>query len=164
MSNDTSSSMSDPESAAAVERAMGRIRRSMARRALGTLVAAQMGRSADVAVFEAVHAVADTELSGDGAAATVGGVAERLGIDQSRGSRIVAAAVTAGYLRREASQTDGRQSLLVLTPAGSELMETIRGKRLAHFDGIMADWSEEERRTFARLLARFAESVAAPRG
>jgi DNA-binding MarR family transcriptional regulator len=144
---------------AIVERAMGRIRRSMARRTLGRIMAAEMGDPAHAALFETVHAVADAEADEP---PTVGEVAERLSIDQSRGSRLVAAAVDAGYLRREASQADGRRSHLVLTDRGRELIATMRAHRLAYFGRIMAEWTPDERATFARLLARFADSATGP--
>ncbi|WP_408907435.1 MarR family transcriptional regulator [Streptomyces albidoflavus] len=43
---------------------------------------------------------------------TVGFFADRLAVDPSRASRIVAEAVKSGFVRRVASQEDGRRSCL----------------------------------------------------
>src|SRR5689334_1994081 len=67
-----------------------------------------------VAVVDAIEE--GSELPGH--EVTVGDVAERLGIDPSRASRVVTAAIKAGYVRRLASQDDGRRICLELTPDG----------------------------------------------
>jgi DNA-binding MarR family transcriptional regulator len=89
---------------------------------------------------------------------SVGLVATRLGVDASRGSRIVAEAVKSGYVRRVASQEDGRRIHLELTPAGRSVVEATRRTRQEHFAKAMCDWSDAERAEFARLLARFVDA------
>ncbi len=151
---------------------MSRIRRSMARRVLGRELLAALGGEVDMAQLWAVDALADAEQECGGApgdaraepgGVTVGILADRLGIDQSRASRVVAAAVTAGYIRRVASQADGRMSLLQTTQAGRRLVAEMRAFRETYFARLMASWSEEERRTFADLLARFTSEIAGER-
>ena len=82
-------------------------------------------------------------------------MAAALGVDQPRASRLVGAVVTAGLLRREADQGDGRRAHLVLTPAGRSHLETVHEFRRARFAAAMADWTATERATFADLLTRF---------
>ncbi|GAA3043454.1 hypothetical protein GCM10020229_63400 [Kitasatospora albolonga] len=61
----------------------------------------------------------------------------------------------AGLLRREPDPADGRATLLALTPAGREVIATTRRRLAAAIESALADWPEEEARTFARLLHRF---------
>lgn len=144
---------------AAIERGMVRLRRSMGRRALGTLATRQAGVPFDPAHFSVVDAVEEGPPAAGGEV-TVGLVAERLAVDPSRASRLVAGAIRAGYARRVASQTDGRRIHLELTAAGRELAEAGHRTRRARFDRAMAGWSEGERREFARLLTRFTDGLA----
>jgi DNA-binding MarR family transcriptional regulator len=88
---------------------------------------------------------------------TVGGVAEAMCIDPSRASRMVTAAIEAGHVRRLASQADGRRSVLTLTDAGRRVLADAERYWLGHYTRVLADWTDEERREFARLLTRFSE-------
>jgi DNA-binding MarR family transcriptional regulator len=144
---------------AAVERAMVRLRRSQTRRTLGRLATRALERPVDLSLVGVVDAVEDGPER-PGGEVTVGAVAERLGIDPSRASRLVAAAVRAGYLARVASQADGRRIGLELTATGEEIARGARRFRQATFGRGMADWSERERREFARLLNRFVDELA----
>src|SRR5437667_7997621 len=62
-----------------------------------------------------------TPRAGGDDGATVGEVAERLGIDPSRASRLVARSVKRGVLTRHASAGDGRRVVLRVTAAGLKL-------------------------------------------
>jgi DNA-binding MarR family transcriptional regulator len=159
----------------AVERGMVRLRRGMSRRTLGALATRGVEPPFDLAHFSVVDAVeeggppAAEAAAGAGAAegaeaggegeVTVGLVGERLAVDPSRASRLVAAAVKAGYVERVASQEDGRRIRLRLTAAGRELADAGHRARQRHFDRAMAGWSADERREFARLLTRFADGM-----
>ena len=143
---------------AAVERAMLRIRRSQSRRTLGRLAAQELGRPVDASHFLVVDAVEEGPER-PGQEVTVGVVAERLGIDPSRASRMVAGAVRAGYVARAASQADGRRIRLELTAAGRELAEAAHRFRRAAFRRAMRGWPAAERRAFARLLTKFTEGL-----
>jgi DNA-binding MarR family transcriptional regulator len=92
----------------------------------------------------------------------VGEIAETIGVDQPRASKLVAAAVTAGLLRREADQSDGRRALLVLTDAGTERLARVHAARREVFATAMAGWSEAEQATFAELLGRFVAALPRP--
>jgi DNA-binding MarR family transcriptional regulator len=152
-----------------VERAMVAIRRSQARRTLARLAAARHGagpgRGHGTAADGAGGASADVldiieEAEETGSPATVTSVAAALDIDQPRASKLVAAAVAAGLVRREADQADGRRALLVRTPAGRRLSAQAHAFRRQVFGEAMAGWPAADRAEFARLLTRFVESLA----
>ncbi|MGW5685715.1 MarR family transcriptional regulator [Nonomuraea sp. NPDC003754] len=106
---------------------------------------------------EVLDVIEEAEEAGD--AATVTSVATALNIDQPRASKLVAAAVAAGLVRREADQADGRRALLVRTPAGRRLSAEIHGFRQRIYAEAMNDWPAADRAEFARLLAGFVESL-----
>ncbi|MFB4309973.1 MarR family winged helix-turn-helix transcriptional regulator [Actinomadura sp. GTD37] len=140
-----------------VERSMVRLRRGMSRQRLGKAAIRDHNLPVDVQVLHVVDVV-DEGPGRPGEEMSVGLVAARLGVDASRGSRIVAEAVKAGYVRRVASQEDGRRIHLELTGAGRSVVEATRRTRQEHFAQAMDDWTDEERAEFARLLARFVHS------
>lgn len=154
----------------AVERAMVALRRSQSRRSLARLheqqhptragsAGAADGDSAAVDVLDVIEAA---ERTGD--RASVSSVAAALGVDQPRASKLVAAAVAAGLVRREADQGDGRRALLVATDAGRAVSERVHAFRRAVFATAMSDWSDGDRAAFARLLTRFVEALPRPPG
>jgi DNA-binding MarR family transcriptional regulator len=137
----------------AVERAMVAIRRRQSRRALARLAGGASGPGDDTAPVAVLDVVEEHEDAGRPCPVTA--VAERLGVDLPRASRLVARAVEDGLLRRRADQRDGRRSLLALTPAGRARLEEVHGFRRTVFGQAMAEWSDAERRQFARLLTAF---------
>ncbi|KAB2371394.1 MarR family winged helix-turn-helix transcriptional regulator [Actinomadura montaniterrae] len=138
----------------AVERNMVKLRRGMSRQRLGRAAIRDHNLPVDVQVLHVVDVV-DEGPDEPGQEMSVGLVATRLGVDASRGSRIVAEAVKSGYVRRVASQADGRRIHLELTPAGRSVVEATRRTRQEHFAKAMRDWTDAERAEFARLLGRF---------
>ncbi|MFI0356498.1 MarR family winged helix-turn-helix transcriptional regulator [Actinomadura sp. 9N407] len=147
----------DGQALDAVERNMVRLRRGMARQRLGRAAIREHNLPVDLQVLH-VADVIDEGPDRPGEEMNVGLVAVRLGVDASRGSRIVAEAVKAGYVRRVASQADGRRIHLELTDAGRELVEAARQTRRARIAEGMKDWTDSERREFARLLGRFVHA------
>ncbi|TDC97490.1 MarR family transcriptional regulator [Actinomadura sp. 7K507] len=141
----------------AVERSMVRLRRGMSRQRLGKAAIRGHNLPVDVQVLHVVDVV-DEGPDHDGQEMSVGLVATRLGVDASRGSRIVAEAVKSGYVRRVASQADGRRIHLELTDSGQAVVEATRRTRHEHFAKAMSDWTDEERAEFARLLSRFVHT------
>lgn len=151
----------------AIERAMVRLRRSISKRALGRAAGREFGSAVDLTLMGVVDAV-DEGPGPEGEEVTVGEVARRLGIDPSRASRAVAAAVDSGHLRRVASQRDARRIGLELTDRGRALVDAMRAFRRRMFGRAMEGWSEQDMETFARLLTRFvaasSESMRGPSG
>jgi DNA-binding MarR family transcriptional regulator len=136
----------------AVEAAMIAIRRRQTRRAL----AVQSGGPDPVQdVLDAIEA-AGTDSIG------VNGVAAALGVDQPRASKLTAAAVSAGLVRREADQQDGRRTNLVLTAEGRQQLDWVHGYRQERFADAMTGWTDAERETFADLLTRFVTAFDRP--
>ncbi|KAA2254480.1 winged helix-turn-helix transcriptional regulator [Solihabitans fulvus] len=144
---------------AAVERSMIQLRRNMARRTLGRQVARESGQAVDLSLAGVVDAI-DEGPEREGQEITVGLVADRMGVDPSRASRLVAAAIEAGYARRVASQVDGRRIQLELTPAGHDMVTASHRHRQDLYERLMRGWSEQDRGTFALLLNRFTDAMA----
>jgi DNA-binding MarR family transcriptional regulator len=144
----------DVDDLAAIELAMNRIRRSQTRHSLSR----RHGADIDHAVLSVVDAVDQGPTAGADEV-SVREVADRLGIDPSRASRLASAAIDAGLIRRVASQVDGRRTGLVLTQDGMAAVEVAHGVRQAHYDQLMTGWSGADRAEFARLLVRFTEPL-----
>jgi DNA-binding MarR family transcriptional regulator len=155
---------------AAIEGAMVAIRRSYARRTLGRAAERERARSGDSrpsaapdrAVFDVLDVIEAAEQAGE--PTTVSGVAAALNIAQPRASKLVAAAVADGLVRRRADQSDGRRALLVRTAAGRVLSERVHAFRRGVVAAGLADWSAEDRAELARLLTRFVADLARAAG
>lgn len=145
------------EPAVAVERAMVVIRRQQSRRVLAQSVR-QQGFSANLIGTAEILDDID-EATSAGYDRTVTSVAERLRMDQPRVSRLVAEAIDNGLLERLADHRDGRRSVLVITDAGNEVLAGIRRNGRFQFDQAMADWSQQDRVTFADMLTRFVAAL-----
>jgi len=153
----------EDEHVKAVERAMVAIRRSQTRRALTRL--AEEHDDTDVVGGSAVDVLDAIEAAEQaGTPATVSGVAAALNVDQPRASKLVAAAVEAGLVRREADQADGRRAFLVRTERGTTLSQELHRFRRSIFATAMSDWTDADRAAFARLLTLFVESLAGMTG
>jgi hypothetical protein len=85
---------------------------------------------------------------------TVGAVAE----DPSVASRMVSDCIDQGYLRRAASQTDGRRTVLEITSEGQALRDEFARRQREAFERITADWEQSDRLQFARLLLKYTEA------
>jgi DNA-binding MarR family transcriptional regulator len=141
----------------AVERAMLAVRRRQTRRSLAQRAGQTGAPAVDGSAFDVLDAVEAAEQSGE--LASVSSVASALHIDQPRASKLVAAAVSAGLVRRKADQTDGRRALLVRTRAGRAVTDEIHRFRRAAFAAAMSDWSDADRAAFARLLTAFVGAL-----
>lgn len=85
-------------------------------------------------------------------------VAEAIGVDQPRSSRLVAEAAARGYVIRGTDARDARRSDIRITEAGRSHLEHVQQRRRAAVEAALADFTVEETAQLARLLARFAES------
>ncbi|WP_235566714.1 MarR family winged helix-turn-helix transcriptional regulator [Microbacterium sp. Root61] len=89
---------------------------------------------------------------------TVGEIAEAIGVDQPRASRLVQQSVELELVRREADPEDARRTRIVLTDAGTALARGFRGERRGAVESALADFSADERADLARLLTKLAEA------
>ncbi len=140
---------------AEIDAALGKLRRSMARRSLGRRVLDELGLAIEPALVEVVDIIAESDKAEPGGVA-IGTVAARLDVDPSQASRLVAECVRAGFVERLASPGDGRRSVLQLTPAGLDLIAATRRQKRALLLGHVAEWTDDDLARFAALLARFA--------
>ena len=92
---------------------------------------------------------------------TVGGVAAEMGVTQPVASRTIAACIADGLLRRAASQSDGRRTVLELTDAGEAERRRFAAEQREVFEEVTAAWDPAERLQFARFLIRYGRDSAA---
>jgi len=86
-----------------------------------------------------------------------GALAEAVHSDPSTVSRQVAQLVRLGLVERVADPADGRATLLVATDEGRRVFDENRQLRNRGIASLMAEWPDDDRQTFARLLARFTD-------
>lgn len=151
-----------PEAAAAIVRidaTMQRIRRSIAKREFVAEVLKEMDGGIDLQLLDVMGAVSHwfPENPGDASReVTVGTVAERLGVDPSRASRLVSEVVDKGYIRRVASQKDSRRIVLEATERGWAFGEEFRRRKGEALIRALRTWTADELVTFSRLLERYS--------
>ena len=87
-----------------------------------------------------------------------GALAEAVHSDPSTVSRQSAHLVRLGLVERVADPADGRATLLVATDEGRRVFDENRMLRNRRIAGLMVDWPEADRETFARLLTRFTDA------
>lgn len=120
------------------------------RGAAGHAAGVRFAMAARFRLLEAL-AAASTPLS-------VSELADAIGVDQPRASRLVQAAVAAGHVRRDADPDDARRSTLHLTDAGRALASQTRGSRRASVESALAEFSSADREQLAALLTRVADA------
>jgi len=150
-------SSSDPTRAG---QALFRLGRMLGRHSMREQLTRSTGKTPDLSQVLVTEAVAITRAEQPDQEVTVGVVAERLTIDPSTASRLVAETIAAGYLTRTPSQTDSRRICLELTQAGEVLVEQAHRYQQSVFARITHQWPEQERQEFARLLSKFVSSLA----
>ncbi|GAB2546407.1 MarR family winged helix-turn-helix transcriptional regulator [Nocardia heshunensis] len=140
----------------AVGPAFGKLRRSVLQEVENPISARDSTRALVLGMVLGCPAVGPGEPPGE---ITVGGIATALCVDPSVASRMVTDSIKAGYLRRVPSQLDGRRAVLELSPQGHEFMANFRRQQRAAFEYITAEWAEQDRLDFARLMLRYVDSV-----
>jgi len=141
---------------AEIDVTMQRIRRGISKREFAAALVASLGAGAELQHLDAMGAIANWGHQSAETEVTVGLVAERLNIDPSRASRLVAEIVDKGFARRVASQGDARRICLELTEAGHDFTRTFRERKWRMLARSMSTWNEDEIVIFARLLERFS--------
>lgn len=97
-------------------------------------------------------------LVADGAA-SIGGLAARLGLDATTVTRQVTKMETDGLVSRHTDPGDGRIRVIELTPFGEDRMREVQRAREERIGSLVAEWSPEDRRQFGGLLARFNRTL-----
>ncbi len=138
--------------------ALFRLGRIFSKQPMSQVLMGRTGRAVELSRVLVVQAV-EAGPEEPGREVTVGMVADRLGIDPSTASRVVAETIAAGYLSRVASAADGRRVHLALTDAGRTLSAQARRYQRGVFEHVTRDWSDQERHAFAGLLTRFVDAV-----
>lgn len=139
-----------------IDQTMQRIRRNIGKREVLNALLKAMDPQLDSSHLDVIGVILGG-CSEPGSEVTVGMVAERMKIDPSRASRLVAETVNMGYVRRVASQADSRRICLELTDTGSAFADDFHRRKWAMMAKGMLNWSDDEITTFARLLERFAD-------
>jgi DNA-binding MarR family transcriptional regulator len=142
-----------PEAVADIARiseVMGRMRLMIGRRVISRTLVDSLAPNLEISHLDALRAM--RRIEGE---VTVGAIAEVMRLDPSRGSRLVAELVTQGLLRRDASQADGRRSIVVRTELGDRLMEEIDATKQQLLASMLDGWADEELGTFAVLFDKF---------
>jgi len=139
-----------PEDVARVSESIGRMRLLIGRRIIGRTAIANIAPGLDISHLDVLDAM--RRIEGE---VTVGAIAETMRIDPSRGSRLIADLVTRGILKRDASQADGRRSLVVRTEFGDSLLAEIRAVKRSLLAGVVEGWDPEELNMFSILFEKF---------
>jgi DNA-binding MarR family transcriptional regulator len=137
-------------------------RRQMHKRELGHRATRALGLDMDMAQIDVLFAIANPSLPSDLNAddeTMVSTVAERLYIDPSRASRLVAEMVNSGYARRAVSQRDARRTILELTPAGEAVIDAVRGYKWLLLSEFFSSWSADDVAAFVPLLERYSSWI-----
>lgn len=88
-----------------------------------------------------------------------GGLAERLHMDPSQLSRVVATLVRQQLVERRADPLDGRATQLVATDRGREVAARYAVARTDQIHSVVADWDPADATAFAAGLERFVTGV-----
>ncbi len=86
-------------------------------------------------------------------------LAANLGLDISTVSRHVAQLERDGLVGRRPDPTDGRSTILEVTPKGEGALERVRQARRIGLDKLLKDWTPEDVDDLARLLDRLSSDV-----
>jgi len=155
-----------PAQVESIRQSMVGLRRMFQRKELTALWASASGHAGelDYSDLRLLDAVGVAHGSGGAGPATVGDIARLLGVDASRASRQVAAAVRRGLLARRAAQDDGRKVTLAITARGARL--AARGSELtrARIALALGGWTTAEQAQLAALLHRFVAQMSDGRG
>lgn len=94
---------------------------------------------------------------------SVSDVAAHLGVAHSTASRLIARAERAEAVVRSPLPQDSRRVAVHLTERGRALARAALQFRLQILEQATADWTADERETFADLLTRFASTTTEPK-
>lgn len=87
-------------------------------------------------------------------------LAEHLMLDISTVSRHVRALEADGLLARQTDPDDGRASLLVVTPAGTAVLDKTSAEKVRMFEAATAGWRDAEVYEFVTMINRLADDLS----
>jgi DNA-binding MarR family transcriptional regulator len=90
----------------------------------------------------------------------LGDLAQKEGVAPPTLSRIIAALVEAGYVRREPDPQDGRAWLATPTPEGERMVSGVRSARMRELQRRVEQLSPEHQGALVAALAALEEIVA----
>lgn len=142
------------EDIAYIYEVMGRLRLMIGRQGISRTLINELNLDLQNSHMETLMAM--SRLEGE---VTVGSIAGAMRLDPSRASRLVAEMVAIGLLRRRASQTDGRRSIIVRTDSCDQLLAEVNAAERKLFSFMLYGWSDEEVSVFTMLLKKFISEV-----
>lgn len=116
-----------------------------------------LGRIARIRMLDALEAA-----EAAGSPLSISTLAQAIGVDQPRASRLVQEGVERGHVRRVPDPSDARRALIQLTAAGRSQLDEVRTHRRSAVESALADFTPEEARTFAELFDRFVRAWPRP--
>ncbi|KKB10257.1 MarR family winged helix-turn-helix transcriptional regulator [Devosia chinhatensis] len=133
-------------------------RRRAMKRELGHKALVDLRIGIDLAQFDVLVAIEGPapefgEVMGE---TMVASVAERLGIDPSRASRLVSEMVEEGFAQRAVSQADARRTIIALTEQGRAVVDAVRAYKYLIMGDFLGTWPAEDVAAFVPLLKRFS--------
>ena len=135
------------ELAARLRVAVGRLQRQLRRRAVGDLTLSQ------------VSALVSLEQHGP---LRAGDLAARESVSAPTMTRILAVLEQRGLVAREVDPSDRRASSVALTPAGGDVLGTLRRERTAFLADRLSRLDDDERRRLADAVEVLEQLVALP--
>ncbi len=121
-----------------------------------------LSETLEPALLQGLISVAQIAGGVDGSAPTpptIGLVADRMSVDPSRASRIVAELVTRGYVERQAAQDDARKSVLVMTPKAYAFLKEFSAAKWRILGRVFEGWESSEIDAFATLFHRYVDGI-----
>ncbi|CAM3099921.1 MarR family winged helix-turn-helix transcriptional regulator [Stackebrandtia soli] len=138
----------DGDPADLIERALVRIRREQQRQRLHRKESAAP-TPANAAKYRALDALD----AADGL--SISQLAEAIGVDRPRASRIAAALIDDEFAARTHRDDDARVVVIHITEPGRTIVSRVRRTRLHNVEEALAEFTPEEAHTLASLLDRF---------
>ena len=90
---------------------------------------------------------------------SVGALALQVNLDASTVTRQISAMHQAGLVDKHDNPDDRRGGFVSITNAGREAAATVRERRMDRVEQAFVGFTEDERRVFARLTARYNDAV-----
>ncbi len=150
----------DPVLVERLDRALLRLRRSVARPDVQSVPIPVLGRAVELAKVLACMAV--SELSDEDPSApvvTVKDVAAALELEHSTASRLLGDAEADGLISRSNDLGDRRRTRVELTDSGRAVVLQSTRIRTWALDAVLAEWDAHDVDAFAGLVERFSATI-----